>query len=305
MIAFPPGDRHAGVNAAFASLPRWRESFPIQGFQLLPQLAHLTDFRRGQRNRVHAHRAWEWSYIRSGRLSYLLEGGPVVRAQAGDLIALPPGRRHSWKAEAETTAFGLMVFVTHHGEGARGAVKDLAARASALRFRVPDFEAMGSLTEQLLEEVSSGRPARDEAISALLRLAAVHIMRRLMPAGAGSKALPQLRPRRGAAGETLVELVRFFIHDQYGRSLGLSELGSQFGYSPDHLNLLYKRKTGESIPAYLAAYRLERSKELLCETDRSIGEIAAAVGFSDAAYFARSFRRACGETPTAFRRRAS
>jgi AraC-like DNA-binding protein/quercetin dioxygenase-like cupin family protein len=304
-IAHRAGKPHAALNAAFASLGRWRESFQVLGFHVLPQLAHLTEFRRGQRNQIHTHRTWEWSTIRRGRITYRLEGGPQVRAEAGDFIALPPGWRHSWKAEAETTVFGLMVFVTSHGEGARGAMKDLLGRAMGMRFRIPGFGAMGALSDAMEKEASRGEPACEEALAALMRLAAVEILRRLSPAPSGPLAISRLPPRRGKTGETLVERVRFFIHDQYGRTLRLAELAAQFGYSRDHLNLLYRRKTGETIPATLAAYRLEKARELLRETDRAIGEVAASVGLGDAAYFSRVFRKACGATPMAFRRRSS
>jgi len=41
----------------------------------------------------------------------------------------------------------------------------------------------------------------------------------------------------------------------------------------------------------------------LTETDRSIGEIATAVGIPDVFYFARLFRETTGETATDYRRK--
>lgn len=48
--------------------------------------------------------------------------------------------------------------------------------------------------------------------------------------------------------------------------------------------------------------RLTRATELLGSTDRTIADVAAAVGFRDPAHFTRSFKRTFGTTPTAFRR---
>jgi hypothetical protein len=46
---------------------------------------------------------------------------------------------------------------------------------------------------------------------------------------------------------------------------------------------------------------LRHTARLLRETDRSIAEIATAVGFADQSYFDRRFRRRFGRTPRQFR----
>ena len=47
--------------------------------------------------------------------------------------------------------------------------------------------------------------------------------------------------------------------------------------------------------------RIDRAKELLDFTDESIADIAEASGFSDQNYFARTFKKVTGMTPTQYR----
>jgi len=52
---------------------------------------------------------------------------------------------------------------------------------------------------------------------------------------------------------------------------------------------------------YLTGVRLARAEELLQRQDIPVKEIAQAVGFSDANYFSRIFRKYKGVTPTEFK----
>ena len=54
---------------------------------------------------------------------------------------------------------------------------------------------------------------------------------------------------------------------------------------------------------YLTSYRIERAEELLRQTDIPVREIAPRVGYTDANYFTKVFKRHCGCTPTDYRSR--
>ncbi|MBP5166766.1 MAG: helix-turn-helix transcriptional regulator, partial [Oscillospiraceae bacterium] len=49
--------------------------------------------------------------------------------------------------------------------------------------------------------------------------------------------------------------------------------------------------------------RMERAAALLRETDESVGEIAAEIGYSNAGRFSELFKREYGDTPLQYRMR--
>lgn len=59
---------------------------------------------------------------------------------------------------------------------------------------------------------------------------------------------------------------------------------------------------GTDITKEIDVVRQEYARAALSETDRSISDIATALGFADAANFTRAFRRSNGETPSAYRK---
>ncbi len=66
---------------------------------------------------------------------------------------------------------------------------------------------------------------------------------------------------------------------------------------------VFKHFTGMSMLKYLQKRRMERAAALLRETDESVGEIAAEIGYSNAGRFSELFKREYGDTPRQYRMR--
>ena len=56
-----------------------------------------------------------------------------------------------------------------------------------------------------------------------------------------------------------------------------------------------------SCTEYITMLRMEKSKEMLWNTDRSITDIAMTMGYSSSQYFSNVFRDYTGMTPGKFR----
>ena len=65
----------------------------------------------------------------------------------------------------------------------------------------------------------------------------------------------------------------------------------------------FKRATGMAPMEYVHTLRLEESKHLLETTEDPVEAVAEAVGYEDASFFGRLFRRQVGLTPTQYRKR--
>ncbi|EHJ94523.1 GlxA family transcriptional regulator [Vreelandella boliviensis] len=78
----------------------------------------------------------------------------------------------------------------------------------------------------------------------------------------------------------------------------IADISEQVNISLRQLQRLFEQELGSSPRRYYLALRLERSRQLLRETQRDIIEIALACGFNSASSFARSFRHYYGYTPS-------
>ncbi len=70
-----------------------------------------------------------------------------------------------------------------------------------------------------------------------------------------------------------------------------------------HLNDLCKKHLGVGAKRYLQNRLITEAKKLICFSDASIAEVAANLGFEDASYFVRKFRKVTGQTPLNYRRK--
>lgn len=87
-----------------------------------------------------------------------------------------------------------------------------------------------------------------------------------------------------------------------GRPITVTELASVADCSPATLNRLFRHYLATSPLAWVLKVRTDAAKELLTTTTLPMNEIARRVGFRDAYYFSRQFRRHTGQSPTSWRR---
>src|SRR5262249_42966055 len=108
-----------------------------------------------------------------------------------------------------------------------------------------------------------------------------------------------------AAGRTAGELARFadYVEAHLDEELSLFALAAAAGLSPSHLTREVRRTTGVSPHQYVLRRRAGRARVLLDRGDRSIGEVALAVGLASQAHLNLVFRRVYGVTPGAYRAR--
>jgi AraC-like DNA-binding protein len=87
-------------------------------------------------------------------------------------------------------------------------------------------------------------------------------------------------------------------------AIDLDATASQAGISPFHFLRLFANVLGVTPHQYLVRSRLRHAARLLADEDISVTDIAYDVGFGDLSNFVRTFHRAAGVSPTAFREAA-
>ena len=78
-------------------------------------------------------------------------------------------------------------------------------------------------------------------------------------------------------------------------------LAEQVHLSPSYLGDLLKKETGKNAQDHIHFYLIEEAKNILLSTNKSVGEIAYALGFEYPQYFNKLFKQKTGKTPLEFR----
>ncbi len=98
--------------------------------------------------------------------------------------------------------------------------------------------------------------------------------------------------------------VRRYLEDNYMFDLSLDSVGEILHISPAYLSAQFKKYQKMNFLDCLTELRINAAKELLTDPFRSSAEVASMVGYEDASYFARAFKKRTGMTPTQYRRQA-
>lgn len=105
-----------------------------------------------------------------------------------------------------------------------------------------------------------------------------------------------LRSRLGHAPQSLVDAVTL-MEANIEEPLSTLELAEHLGISRRQLERLFKKYL-QAVPSrYYLDLRLQEARKQLRESDRAVGDIAFATGFSSGAHFSTAYRHHFGMTP--------
>ena len=140
-------------------------------------------------------------------------------------------------------------------------------------------------TERKLEELASARPQSEQT---------------------ETEEEAEDAPEESENSQTALVMahVRRSLEDNYMFDLSLDSVGEILHISPAYLSAQFKKYQKMNFLDCLTELRINAAKELLADPFRSSAEVASMVGYEDASYFARAFKKRTGMTPTQYRRQA-
>ena len=92
-----------------------------------------------------------------------------------------------------------------------------------------------------------------------------------------------------------------YIYININKYITLDETSEFFNISPYYLSKVFKKETGLNFSEYITITKINISKNLLIHTDMQIVNIAIDLGYSEANYFSKVFKKIVGESPTSYR----
>ena len=101
---------------------------------------------------------------------------------------------------------------------------------------------------------------------------------------------------------SVVRDVLNFVDFHYMEPLSLESLAKKYLVNKNYLSTRFHKEVGMTVTDYINLTRVRRSLKLLSGTALSMADIAERCGFTDANYYARTFRKFHGITPTEYRK---
>jgi AraC family transcriptional regulator len=160
------------------------------------------------------------------------------------------------------------------------------------RFCVRDpllSELLHALTTEVLAD-NPGGALYAETLGAAL---AAHLLRK-------HRAVPPPLLRGGLAGPAL-RRVTDYIEAHLADTIRLQDLAEVAGVSSFQLVRRFKESKGQPPHQFLLRRRIERAREMLRQSDKTILEVALSCGFSSQSHFSAVFRTLTGLTPRKYR----
>ncbi|MDJ0575299.1 MAG: AraC family transcriptional regulator [Xenococcaceae cyanobacterium MO_234.B1] len=169
----------------------------------------------------------------------------------------------------------------------------------ALLELVPTFQTrdahLEAIATMLFTEFQQNPAGNRLYVDSLANILAVNLLRQ------HGTTKPQLPIYEGGLPQRQLMKVLDYIDAHLGQNLKLENLAQLLEMSQFHFSRLFKQSMGLAPYQYLTQQRVERAKQLLKQTDRSIVDIALHCGFNSHSHLSKKFRQITGMTPKSYR----
>ncbi len=212
-----------------------------------------------------------------------------LREEAGLISAIKRGDRSEARAILNRVLVGIYFFGRHRRDLLKSFILELVVTMSRSA-----VEAGGDPSELLGVNYSLvtdlARLEGEEEITAWL----VFMLERIMDA---------IRKHRSFPNTVLLNTAMAYVEDHLSEEVSRDQAAAIACLSPSHFSRVVKETYGKSFTDVLRKMRVDRARELLTASEKTLGEICAECGFNDQSYFTKVFQKQTGCPPGEFRQR--
>ena len=241
--------------------------------------------------------------MRLGEREWTVEAGDAYVIAPGEVVGIGENvgglvRVEGWTVSFPPEALGLEapgVFLSWRAHpllfpfvgGVAGGAQHLKVSPEERTFWSGRFAALDA-------ELSRRRDGYREAVLSHLTLLLVELSR------LAADVVGNLRLK----DDPLLAEVFCFIEKRYNERISLKEVAWAVSLTPGHLTTVVRRKTGRTVLEWISERRMAEARKLLVQTDLTVEEVGRRVGYDDAGYFIRLFKRVRRDASQAGWRRA-
>jgi AraC family transcriptional regulator len=213
--------------------------------------------------------------------------------QVGDIQVNPAYSPHgsSWESPI---SFSLLMLKSNEIASATFEYADPDSIEILPHFSKPDPLIYG-IAQALKIQIEQNVKASKIYLESLRSMAIFHILENY-----SNQKIVDIDPQGGLNNKSLYKVTEY-IHNNFHKDVGLTELADLVGLSSRYFSELFKVSTGYSPFDYLLKFRLSQASRLLSTTKLPIFDIARRTGFSSSNNFCRAFRKYYSISPNKYR----
>lgn len=249
-----------------------------------------------------SHDFWELVYVDKGSVAVRQDDEEVILNQ-GHVIFHKPNEFHSVRAYNSSPNFFVISFVSSSlamsyferycaqlerlHKGFLSAIIKEAEKTYIIPKNDPSLRRLHRRADAPL--------GGEQLIKSNLEQLLIYLLRSGSDSNDQPISLPEIQVH------PLVSAIQEYIDTRCEENVRITEICQAFGYSRSFLSNIFHEHTGESLSSYASRKKMERAKELLRTKGLNISQISERLSFENPQYFARSFKRHFGMTPSEYR----
>lgn len=228
-------------------------------------------------------------YIAEGTC-YAYVDGKLHRVPQGNVILYLPEDRQEYYFEAGEASISYYIHFT--GRDCHDILSELGIGSERI-FHTGKSKEFENIFDKMLLEYTLKKEFHEYCCASLLLQLLVILARK--------KRMTEQAIHREQQKQ--INKVLELIYRNMDKELTVEDMAKECCQSVGYFSHLFREAVGMPPHAYLTEIRMERARELLTHTDRSVADIGTEVGYTDQNYFSRCFKRHTGIAPSAYRKK--
>ena len=251
----------------------------------------------------HWHNSVELFAVYEGSLTFIFRE-KQIRVDCGDFIIINTNELHSVRADEENMSVYVQIpisefknyltadrFISFDKKG-----KGSLAKLDSMQMKDTDQKMM-QMIRNIYDLNGTGAPGHEYEM-----LRDYYAMMQLLVTAYRQVEADDMLYRSSKALQRLSPITEY-IKKHYAEDISLQSLAQLFGYSIEHLSRMFQKYAQINYKSYLSGIRLEHAVEEMETSDKTIGEIATEVGFSDSRAMSKAFQKKYGMLPSEYNRK--
>ncbi|WP_285229170.1 AraC family transcriptional regulator [Marinobacter sp. C7] len=263
-----------------SSHPLTRELYPLA-------FGHYRKAAGHHMHREH-HRDNLLIYCTDGK-AFLNVAGEPYTVQAGDLLLLPSGASHRYTADPDNP------WTIHWVHYTGPLAEDFR---NYMGFDGPTRIRHLGRQPRLLVDFNGLLSVRQTGFRTRGLIHAANRLRQLLA------AVPLNVDETSQERRAELDTIHNYMREHLEERLTLEQLAELAGLSPAHFATRYREQTGSSPIQHFLHLKVERACQMLDTTGLSFADISRRLGYDDAYYFSRLFKKVMGQSPRDYRHTA-